>query len=328
MLIEVFRAGNAAASAAGITASDLADVAAFDCSAHPVPNVLGHPKHDTPAHDAVVKFEARGNSLYADIPETSATFAPIVQAIKDKKILGRSMGFFGRSHPSNPTPGKIAPKHLGFLGGAAVGIPGMPALASYFEAHPEATLTFSAADVLEVTGDPAPAVVFEAAPTAVITFTEAPEAAAPPAHEETTVTPEEIKAAQDKLAADQAAHDQRVAQFAADAKAGRETANAASVQALVGAGKVLPADEKDLVAAFNAIDDGETITFASDANKKGSPVSIIAAIMSKGGKVVPVGEGQRSPTEGAPEPTFMANDGTAGGELGEVRQAKRDKYGK
>lgn len=328
MLIEVFRAGNAAANAAGITASDLADVAAFDCAKNPVPNVLGHPKHDTPAHDAVVKFEAKGNSLYADIPEASPAFAPIVQAIKDKKVLGRSMGFFGRTHPSNPTPGKIAPKHLGFLGGAAVGIPGMPALASYFEAHPEATLTFSAADVLEVAGDPAPAVVFEAAPTAIITFTEAPEAVTPPAEKEPTVTPEEIKAAQDKLAKDQADHDARVAQFAADAKTARETANAATVDSLITANKVLPADKADLVAAFNAVDDGETITFASDANKKGSPVSIIATIMAKGGKVTPAGDGQKSPTDGAPEPNFMANDGTAGGELGKVRAERMAKYGK
>lgn len=314
MEIEVFRAGNAAANAAGITAADLAEIAAFDCAAHPVPNVIGHPTTDMPACDRVVKFRAEGNSLFADVPETSPGFAPIVQGIKGSTILGRSMAFFGKSHPSNPTPGKLAPKHLGFLGAAAPGIPGMPPLAQSF--------AFAADDVLTVTGDPAPAVVFEAAPTPVLTFTETPAAPAAPTLENDTVTDaEKLAADQAQFAADKAAHDAKVAAFAADQATARKAANAATVDGLVAATKVLPADRDDLVAAFDAVDNGEVIAFASDANKKGSPVSIIAGILAKGGNVVPVTEGDQL------SPTFSAT-GDKVADLDKVRAEKLNRYGK
>lgn len=327
MEIEVFRAGNPAATAAGITAADLADVAAFDCAANPVPNVIGHPKHDSPAAGAVVKFRADGNSLFADIPETSSAFKPIVEGIKGGTILGRSMGFFGKFHPSNPTRGKLAPKHLGFLGGAAPGIAGLPPLASYFAAHPEATLTFDADGVLQVVGDPLPAVVLEPEPTPVVTVTDTP--AAPAATKEPAVaTPEEIA----QFNADKLAHEERVKEFAATQRTARESANATTVAALVTAGKVLPARQADLVAAFNAVDDGEVIAFASDANKpKASPVSIIAGIIAEAGNASPANAPRLSPTDPAPdqqEKTFMAADGSAGGDLGKVRADRLNKYGK
>lgn len=326
MEIEVFRAGNAAASAAGITAADLVDIASFDCSAHPVPNVIGHPRSDSPANGAVVKFRAEGNSLFADVPETLPAFKPIVEGIKGSTILGRSMAFFGKNHPSNPTPGKLAPKHLGFLGGAAPGVAGMPALATYFAGNPATSLAFSADDVLEVSGDPLPAVVFEAAPTDVIVFTEAPAITAATTKEPAVATDAEIA----QFNADKAAHDARVLQFNADQKAAREGANAARVDSLVTAGKVVPADKDDLVAAFNAIDDGEVIAFASDANKaKASPVAIIAGIMAKAGNATPAGQGRTSPTDPAPEQEhqFSSVDGSAGGKLGEVRAEKFARYG-
>lgn len=337
MLIEVFRAGSPAAIAAGITAADLADIASFDCANNPVPNVIGHPTNDSPARGAVRSFKVEGDRLLADVPEKLPAFKPVVDGIKGGSILNRSMAFFGRRHPSNPTPGKLAPKHLGFLGGAAPGVAGMPALASYFAANPEGVFSFAAdGETIEVGGAPADAVVFDAEPepaTGVVTITEpAPAPAAPTpspapaATQETDMTPEEIKAAQDKLAADQKAHDDRVAQFAADQKTAREGANTATVAALVRDGKVLPADQADLVAAFNAVDDGEVIAFASDANKaKASPVSIIAGIIAKGGKVTPAGDPSLSPTD---DNTEFSADGARVTELEKVRQERREKYGK
>ena len=134
MLIPVFKAGSPAAIAAGITAADLPDIAAFDCANNPVPNVIGHPLTNSPANGAVMRFEARGDTLFADVPEKLAAFKPVIDGIKGGSILNRSMAFFGRNHLSNPTPGKIAPMHLGWLGGAAPGVAGLPPLASYFAA--------------------------------------------------------------------------------------------------------------------------------------------------------------------------------------------------
>lgn len=316
MEIEVFRAGNAAANAAGITAADLADIAAFDCAAHPVPNVIGHPLTDSPARDRVVKFRAEGNSLFADVPEASPAFAPVVEGIRKSEILNRSMAFFGKSHPSNPTPGKLAPKHLGFLGGAAPGVFGMPPLAQSF--------AFSADDALSIAGDPAPAVVFEAAPTAVITFTEPPAAPAAPTLENTNVTEaEQLAADKAKFEADKAEHDAKVAAFAADQATARKTANAATVDGLVAATKVLPSDRDALVEAFNAAEEGQVLAFASDATKAVSPVSIIAGILAKGGNVVELSADPLSPTFAAP------TDATAAAAaLEKVRADKRANYGK
>jgi hypothetical protein len=336
MLIEVFRAGSPAAIAAGITAADLADVAAFDCANNPVPNVIGHPATDSPACAAVRSFKVEGNKLFADVPEAHPNFAPIVAGIKGQSILNRSMGFFGKRHPSNPTPGKLAPKHLGFLGGAAPGVAGMPPLASYFAANPDTSLAFAADGVtLEISGDPMDAVVFDAAPepaTGVVVVTDTPPAAtpaptpaAPAATEETTMTPEQIAAKEAELKAREEAAEAREKQFAADAKAARESANASTVEALITSGKVLPADKADLVAAFNAVDGGEVIAFAADATKKASPVAIIAGILAKGGKVTPAGEGQQSSTEDNAE--FSADSGKVA-ELDKVRAERLARYGK
>lgn len=334
MLIEVFRAGSPAAIAAGITAADLADVAAFDCANNPVPNVIGHPATDSPANATVMRFEARGDSLFAEVPERHPSFKPIVDGIKGSTILNRSMGFFGKRHPSNPTPGKIAPKHLGFLGGAAPGIAGLPSLASYFASNPEGVFTFAADGVtIEAGGAPMAAVVFDAAPEAptdVVTITDpaptpaatVPPAASAPTQEDQTMTAEEIQAAKDALKADQEAHDAKVAQFAADQNTARQTANAATVKGLVSAAKVLPADEADLVAAFNAVDGGEVIAFAADATKKASPVAIIAGIMAKGGNVVPVGGDPLAPTFAAPGDTDQRQK-----DLDKVRSDRNAKFG-
>lgn len=331
MLIEVFKAGSPAAIAAGITAADLNDVASFDCANNPVPNVIGHPMTNSPANGAVMRFEARGDTLYADVPEKLAAFKPVIDGIKGGSILNRSMAFFGKGNRSNPTPGKIAPMHLGWLGGAAPGIAGLAPLASYFAANPDSAFAFSAdGETLEIVGAPMDAVLVEPTPapaTGVVTITDtaAPAAPAPAATEESTMkTPEEIKAAADQLALDQAEHDRKVAAFAADQTKARETANATTVAGLVAAGKVLPKDEKDLVAAFNAVDGGEVIAFASDANKKGSPVSIIAGILAQAGPAAPIGE-QLSPD--GENLTFSA-DGKSAEELAKARQARMDKYGK
>jgi len=334
MLIEVFRAGSPAAIAAGITAADLADVAAFDCANNPVPNVIGHPMTNSPANGSVVKFEAKGDKLFAEVPEKLPAFRAVVDKIKSGEILNRSMAFFGKRHPSNPTPGKVAPMHLGWLGGAVPGIAGLPALASYFAANPDSAFTFAAdGETMEAAGAPMDAVVVEPAEpaTGVVVITDqAPPApispAAPaPTQEASTMTAEEIKAAADQIAKDRKDHDDRVAAFAAQQQTAREQSNASTVDALVAANKVLPADKADLVAAFNAVDDGNVIAFASDAAKpKASPVSIIAAIMSKGGPVSPAGEAPLSPSDA---PTFAAG-GDNEAALKKAREERMAKYGK
>jgi hypothetical protein len=149
--IEVFRADPRASR--GVTADMLAQIAnEFDTS-NPVPICIGHPKSNAPAFGEVKAFRAEGASLFGTL---AGKFDKIVDGIKDGSILNRSMAFWPAGHTSNPKPGKIWPRHLGFLGASTPGIPNMPRL--------DKALAFSAdEDAIEAIGDPAPAVIFDAA---------------------------------------------------------------------------------------------------------------------------------------------------------------------
>lgn len=254
--IEVFRADTRASR--GLTAAHIAEVAEFDCDTHPVGGVIGHPKSDSPAVATVKKLRAEGNKLFATVGDFKDK---LIEGIRDKSILNRSMAFFDPDHEANPTPGKWAPRHLGFLGAAAPGIPGMGKLADAF--------SFSADDDLVIEGDPAEALIFEAAPTPVRRIQE----------EASSMTAEEIAAEAKRLADERAEFTAEQTAFAASRKTASENANRARVASLITAGRVLPADKDALEMVFNALGDDE-LTFSAD--DKGQAADKLAAIILKG----------------------------------------------
>lgn len=278
--IEVFRVGGAASR--GITADHIAQVATFDCEANPLPICFGHPKSDTPAAGVISKLRAAGNSLFATILPTDKA----VEGIKAGEWINRSFAFFDPTHEANPRPGQWSPRHLGLLGGAAPGIPGMGSL--------QKALAFDAAeDILLIDGDPADAVVFAGAATNVV-FVSTVE------NEPMPLTAEEqarIDAADKALADLKAREDAFAAREQAAAAAARtafEAGNSTSVDALVAAGKVLPAEAADLKAVFNALD---ADVFEFSATDKQTPGAKLAAFLSNAiGKRVPIDE-RRSPTD-------------------------------
>lgn len=284
--LEVFRGGDKASR--GITAERLAALESFDCDAHPVPIVIGHPKSDSPAQGLIKGFRLEGAKLFAKLSNVSKK---IVDGVRKGELINRSMAFFPEDHESNPTPGKLAPRHLGFLGGAAPGIPGMKPLAK--------ALAFSADDdddSLVATAEPAEAIMFAAdddvEPTPVLTVFEAKE----PTKMPDVLTPEQIAANE---AADKAIKDRETA-FAARVRNQFEASNARTLDALVAEGKVLPAEVDGLRLAFNAFDpEAEELTFgAGDKATKATAVSHIFAFMAGAlPKRVPVDEERQSPTE-------------------------------
>lgn len=267
--IEVFRAETKASR--GITSAQIAELATGYDAANPVPICIGHPKSDTPAHGVISSFRADGNTLFATLKDVGSE---IIDGIKGSKLLNRSMAFFSPNHEANPTPGKLAPRHLGFLGGSAPGIPGLKNL--------KAALSFSAdGETLEIDGAPAPAIIFEAEPTPV--FSVQPE--------EHNVDPAEqaaadLKAREDKLAADQLA-------FAATVTATRATANAAIVDGLVAGGKLLPKDADRAKLIFGALD-AEPLEFEAGKEKRSASAEL-ASLLSGGVKLAPVDEKRTSP---------------------------------
>lgn len=285
--VEAFRAGTKASK--GLTAAHIAEAAAlYDAETAPAPLVFGHPKSDSPALGFISSARAEGNKLFLKIKNIADE---VIQGVKDRKILGRSIAFWDPGHPSNPVPGKYTIRHLGLLGGQAPAIAGMPAL------------RFSAdEDVLESDEAPADAVIFAVeaeAPTRVQTITESPpkEPTMPKSIEELTA---EIEAANEratiaeaKAAELVAAEETRAATFAAAETARRAGEDKSTLDAAVAAGKVLPAERDDLAKLFEALPT-EALQFASGEIE---PRLALAKFLDNLPKRAPVGDPVRSPSE-------------------------------
>lgn len=141
--IPLFRPGtHTAMSGAALAFSD-ADVAgiaaAYDPALHEAPLVIGHPTTDTPARGWVKSLSFADGVLAAAPDQVDAAFAEWVAAGRYKKI---SASLYPPAHPANPKPGAYYLKHVGFLGGAAPAVKGLPPI--QFADDPECvTLDFS-----------------------------------------------------------------------------------------------------------------------------------------------------------------------------------------
>ncbi len=279
--IEVFRADTKASR--GITSADIAELAtSYNADENPVPAVIGHPKSDSPAHGVIEAFRADGNKLFATIKDFSDE---LVDGFKKSKFLNRSMAFFGKDHEANPTPGKLAPRHLGFLGGSAPGIPGMSSL--------KKALSFSAdEDMIVVDGAPAQAVLFEAEPTPVFTVQE--ERKKMPQEKTQAELDAEFAAREQKIKDYADALKARETEFAAREAKAHKTACEARVDALVAGGKVMPANRDALALVFSALSTDELEFSAED---KGSAADKLAKILSEGPALVDVSGKQLSPKD-------------------------------
>lgn len=124
--IEVFRPGTfkpMEGAAITYSAADLRAIAdAYDPATAPAPIVVGHPDTDAPAYGWVDSFEYADDRLMANLHQIEPQFAEMVRAGRFKKV---SMALFGPDQGHNPAPGTWYPKHIGFLGAAAPGVPGL-----------------------------------------------------------------------------------------------------------------------------------------------------------------------------------------------------------
>lgn len=125
-LIEIFRAGrhvDMSGREVEITASDVADIAAsYDPALSEAPLVVGHPAHNAPAYGWVKALRADGPLLLAEADQVDPEFRAMVRAGRFKK---RSASFFGAASASNPKPGKLYLRHVGFLGAQPPAVKGL-----------------------------------------------------------------------------------------------------------------------------------------------------------------------------------------------------------
>lgn len=254
--IEAFRAGSKAAR--GITSAQLDEaIASYNSETDPAPLVFGHPKSDAPAHGVIAALRREGNKLITGLKNISED---AIKGVKEGRFLNRSIAFWHPDHSANPTPGKWNIRHLGLLGAASPGIPGM------------SKLTFSA-DESSIESDDAPdtAVIFAEDPTATITITEGGSKVPDP-------KPDTVdKAEFDAVAAERDRLQKLVDDSAAAAEKARKDANAQFVAGLIEQGRVTPADKVLFTEILNRLPVDE-VSF--DADRNGDLVSELKKVLS------------------------------------------------
>ncbi|TAA40697.1 hypothetical protein EAT51_12015 [Pseudoxanthomonas winnipegensis] len=113
---QIFRAGTHTAvdgRTLSFTPGHLSEIAnGYDRAKHPAKLVLGHPESDRDSFGEVQAVVAHGEGLYA--------FADVSDALVDAVRAGRykhvSSSIYRPDSDGNPTPGRHALRHVGFLG--------------------------------------------------------------------------------------------------------------------------------------------------------------------------------------------------------------------
>lgn len=289
--VEAFRADTRASK--GLTAAHIAEAASlYDGASNPAPLVFGHPTHDSPALGVISGARADGGKLFLKLRNIAEG---VVTAVRERRILNRSVAFWAPDHPSNPHPGKYTIRHLGLLGGMAPAIPGMT------------PLRFSADDsALEPDGEedhpPEAALVFRAdAGTSVIDVIEPrpeEEPSTMPTAEELTAANARADAAEAEAARLRTAEETRQREFAAAEVTRRKTEDGATVDALVTAGQVLPTEAADLKTLFEALPT-EALAFSAGQSEPRAALTTFLKALPK--RAPGTGQQPITPSGGAPE---------------------------
>ena len=123
---EVFRVGNHKDSKGReiIVTKDMLDTIAgsYDKDKLPAPIVVGHPKSNDPAYGWIKNFSVTGDRLLAHPEEVDPEFEKLVQ---DGRFKSRSISLYGLNNTSNPVPGILYPRHIGFLGAQPPAVSGL-----------------------------------------------------------------------------------------------------------------------------------------------------------------------------------------------------------
>lgn len=306
--IEAFKAGTAASK--GITAADIAaSAASFDPTAQRAPVVMGHPADDqsAPSFGEISGARVDGDKLFVKVKNLAQT---AIDGVRNSQILNRSIAFWHPSHPSNPSPGKYAIRHLGLLGGSPPAIPGL------------APLRFSAedADTLIADGEAGEPLIFAPAnePQAIDVPAIAAAVAAilkPEEKKEFSVplTEQELADREAALAERERIANERETKFAADEKAraekdkaDREAENVAFAAQLVADGKFPAGHKDDLASILNALPN-EVLQFSGE--KSEAPAAALRRIL--GGAEAQITFGVITPDGNPPKTDFSTGEAAA-----------------
>ena len=286
--IEIFRAGRHIDDAGGVHQFSEADLAGMATSYNPAlreaPLTVGHPKDNLPAYGWVKSVgRSASGALAIDTHQVEPQFAEMVEAGRFKK---RSASFYPPQAANNPTPGKWYLRHVAFLGAQPPAVAGLK------------DIQFSEDD------DAGGAVCFSE-----------PVTAQTQPQESLSMTEAEIKALQEKLAAEEKARaeaeaaqkvaedkakaaEAQAASFAEKAKADRTAGFLSFAEGQVQAGRLLPKDKAMAVATLEALADAQPVEFSEGATTtKHTPVQWLQDLITGSKPHVSFGEFAKTGTQ-------------------------------
>ncbi|MDO8838012.1 MAG: hypothetical protein Q7V31_03725 [Parvibaculum sp.] len=312
--------------------------AAYDPARHEAPVVIGHPRDDGPAWGWVKGLEFRDGALVAELDQVDPAFAEIVEAGRFKKV---SASFYPADHPSNPTPGQLALRHVGVLGATAPGVKGLKPISfgdddaevlNFEFAEDDAWRTswvfgtigralqamreFIVVERGEEAADKAiPKYDIEEVHRHAGALQERARKTESPAFSETNLKPneepavnpktQEQEASAAKIAADQAKLDADRLAFAEQQKQARRATDKAALDALSVEGKLAPGIVAPLLDFMEGLDAGTPLEFGEgDGVQKKTPHEFFLDLLKQSGKVIEFGE--RSAPEGDDDARTLA----------------------
>lgn len=291
-----------------------AAVAAYNTDLHAAPLVIGHPKHDDPKYGQIQSLSFADGVLFGDPANIDPQFAELVNSGKYDRV---SASFYSPESPSNPVPGVLYLRHVGFLGAVPPGCKGLGPVS--FAEKEEGVIEFGDWNDRQIAGlfrslrnwmiekfgsDEANKALNEWDVQSV-----ADEAARP----DPVATPQEPAFAEQpqggamSLTAEQQAKqkelDQREAALKKEEGNHKHTSNMEFAEGLVKDGKLLAANKAAVVAVLDfaaGVTEGDTIEFGEgDAKKTEAPLATIKTLFSGMPKVIEFAElGGRTDLEG------------------------------
>ncbi|HEU4602028.1 MAG TPA: hypothetical protein VFS24_08670 [Steroidobacteraceae bacterium] len=266
--------------------------AAYDPSLHQAPVVIGHPKMDDPAYGWIKSLEFSDDGyVIAEEEQLEPQFAELREAGRYKKV---SASWYLPDAPSNPKPGSLYLKHVGYLGAAAPAVKGLRT--ANFAASEEGTVEFgdwadsqvasilrrvreffiekfSLDDADKVLPDWELKSLEEAARATTqtnLSYTE-PTESDPMTKEELAAKLQEIQAREAALATREATFTERETRISAHEAAQRLQVLVAFAEELIKAGQLLPASKDQFVAFCAQINEAGVVEFGEGDSKQSQP---------------------------------------------------------
>lgn len=304
--LEVLRAGeftDANGRKVTITESDLSEMASsFDPTKWKAPYVKGHPKDNDPAQGYPESFHVKDGKLFAKTKQLFGEFKEQLQKGLFSKI---SLSIFDRDSPSNPSPGKLSIRHVGFLGAVPPAVTGLANVElSSDDKHFEIELSCEP-EFQESLTQKIKSIVAEMLPKKPAAE---PELSEQKPNEENTMaelTPDEVAKLQADLAAANAKTKELETNLSMSAKKARDDDFVSFCEGLVNEQKMVPA-MKDLWVEFAAQLPMDEIEFSEG---KATMIDKVKAILSHQDKILDFTEKSKPTDKKVPTVEFSAPNG-------------------